>query len=186
MRVTMIVSDQIPKEDAVPQLLAEARRASGLSQAEVARRAGTSRPTVSAYEHGHRNPTLDTVERLLAVNGQRLALVPVPQFERRSDRRGKPFFVPDQLPTRLSAPAALGTIVLPTHVDWSTPGSARAMSDRRQRILAYQALLADGEPDDITRVIDGVLLVDAWPDMHLPAAIREAWQPLIDRAIAEL
>jgi transcriptional regulator with XRE-family HTH domain len=168
----------------VTALLADARRASGLSQAEVARRAGTSRPTVSAYEHGHRNPTLDTVERLLAVNGQQLALVPVPQFEQRSDRRDKPFFVPDQLPSRLAASDALGTIVLPPHVDWSTPGAKRAMSDRRQRILAYQALLAEGEPADITRFVDGALLVDAWPDMHLPAAIRDAWQPLIDRAIA--
>jgi transcriptional regulator with XRE-family HTH domain len=168
----------------VPQLLAEARRASGLSQAEVARRAGTSRPALSAYEHGHRNPTLDTVERLLAANGQQLTMVPIPHFERRSDRRGKPFFVPEQLPPRLSAAAALGTIVLPAHVDWSTPGTPRAMSDRRQRILAYQALLADGEPDDITRFVDGALLVDGWPDMHLPAAIRQSWQPLIDRAIA--
>jgi DNA-binding XRE family transcriptional regulator len=165
-------------------LLAAARRASGLSQAEVARRAGTSRPTVSAYEHGHRNPTLDTVERLLAVNGQKLALVPVPQFERHADRRGKPFFVPDQLPARLSASDALGTIVLPPHVDWSTPGAPRAMSDRRQRILAYQALLAEGEPDDIAGFVDGALLVDAWTDMHLPIAIREAWQPLIDHAIS--
>jgi transcriptional regulator with XRE-family HTH domain len=167
----------------VAELLAEARRASGLSQGEVARRARTSRPTVSAYENGHRNPTLSTVERLLAANGQKLACVPIPVFEQRSDRRGKPYFVPDQLP-RLSASAALGTLVLPAHVDWSTPGAPRAMSDRRQRILAYQGLLADGEPEDIVRFVDGALLVDAWPDMHLPAAIRHDWQPLIDRAIA--
>ena len=166
----------------MPHLLADARRASGLSQAEVARRAGTSRPTVSAYEHGHRNPTLDTVERLLAANGQALTLTPVLAFEQRSDRRGKPFYVPDQLP-RLSVADALATIVLPAHVDWSTGGPARAMSDRRQRVLAYQALLADGEPDDITCLVDGALLVDAWHEMHLPTAIRQAWQPLIDRAI---
>jgi len=162
-------------------LLADARRASGLTQSEVARRAGTSRPTVSAYEHGHRNPTLDTVERLLAANGQALSLTPVLVFEQRSDRRGKPFFVPDQLP-RLSLADALATIVLPPHVDWSTGGTPRALSDRRQRILAYQALLADGEPDDIARHVDGALLADAWLEMHLPTAIREAWQPLINRA----
>jgi len=170
----------------MPALLAEARRASGLSQAEVARRAGTSRPTVSAYEHGHRNPTLDTIERLLSVNGQQLALVPVLRFEQRSDRRGKPFYLPDQLPGRLPASEAVGTIVLPPHVDWSTPGTPRAMSDRRQRILAYQALLAEGEPADIMRFVDGVLLVDGWPDMRLPVAIRLAWQPLVDRAVAGL
>ena len=166
-------------------LLADARRASGLSQSEVARRAGTSRPTVSAYEHGHRNPTLDTVERLLAVNGQALTLTPLLEFEQRSDRRGKPFYVPGQLP-RLSAADALATIVLPAHVDWSTGGRPRAMSDRRQRILAYQALLAEGEPDDIARLVDGALLADAWPDMHLPSAIRRAWQPLIDRVTEQV
>ena len=49
-------------------LMAMARRDSGMSQAEVARRAGTSRPTLSAYEGGSRNPTLDTLERVLAAN----------------------------------------------------------------------------------------------------------------------
>ena len=53
-------------------LVAEARQSSGLSQGDVARRAGTSRPTLSAYEHGQRNPTLDTLERVLAANGQKL------------------------------------------------------------------------------------------------------------------
>lgn len=166
-------------------LLADARRASGLSQAEVARRAGTSRPTVSAYEHGHRNPTMDTVERLLAANGQALTLTPLLEFEQRVDRRGKPFHVPDQLP-RLSPADALATVVLPLHVDWSTGGSARALSDRRQRILAYQALLAEGDPEDIARHVDGALLADAWPDMHLPSAIRQAWQPLIDRVTGSI
>ena len=78
----------------------------------------------------------------------------------------------------------MGTIVLPPNVDWSRPGTPRAMADRRQRILAYQALLAEGEPEDITRFVDGALLVDAWNDLYLPATIRSAWQPLIDRALA--
>jgi len=40
------------------RMLADARRAAGLSQDELADRAGTSRPTLSSYEHGHRSPTL--------------------------------------------------------------------------------------------------------------------------------
>ena len=36
-------------------LLARARDESGLTQSEVARRAGTSRPTLSAYEHAGRH-----------------------------------------------------------------------------------------------------------------------------------
>lgn len=163
-------------------LAARARRASGLSQIEVARRAGTSRPTLSAYEHGQRNPTLETLERVLAANGQELISVPKPRFARHSDRRGRPFHVPDQLP-RLSIEQALATVVLPAHVDWSSGRKPRDLANRRERNLVYRMVLAEGLPEDIRQVIDGALLVDAWPDLHLPAAIRQAWQPLIDRAL---
>jgi transcriptional regulator with XRE-family HTH domain len=162
-------------------LVAQARRASGLSQAQVARRAGTSRPTLSAYEGGSRNPTLDTLERVLAANGQHLVAVPDPVFTRHRDRRGKPFYVPDQLP-RLPIEAALGTIVLPPHVDWSPAGRPRNLAERSERLLTYQVVLAEGSPQDIQRWVDGALLVDCWADLHLPAAIRHAWQPLVDRA----
>lgn len=162
-------------------LAAQARRASGLSQAEVARRAGTSRPTLSAYEGGSRNPTLDTIERVLAANGQHLVAVPNLVFSLQSDRRGKPFYVPDQLP-RLPIEAALGTVVLPPHVDWSPVGRPRDLAERSERLLAYQVVLAEGSPQDIQQVVDGTLLVDCWGELHLPAAIRQAWQPLVDRA----
>ena len=39
-------------------LLAQARRAAGMSQDELGR-SHTSRPTLSAYEHGHKSPTLE-------------------------------------------------------------------------------------------------------------------------------
>jgi transcriptional regulator with XRE-family HTH domain len=50
------------------------RRRRGLTQAELARRAGTSQPVVSAYERGHRDPTLGTLERLVAAGGERLRI----------------------------------------------------------------------------------------------------------------
>ncbi len=37
-----------------------------MTQADVARRAGTSQPVISAYEHGQREPTLPTLRRLIA------------------------------------------------------------------------------------------------------------------------
>ncbi|TQC38385.1 XRE family transcriptional regulator, partial [Rhodococcus sp. WS4] len=46
-------------------LLERVRRAAGLSQDELARRAHTSRPTLSAYENGRKSPSLDTTQRLL-------------------------------------------------------------------------------------------------------------------------
>lgn len=59
--------------DAAVALL-EARRRAGLTQAELARRAGTSQPTISAYESGRKQPSVDTFSRLLAATGSRLAL----------------------------------------------------------------------------------------------------------------
>jgi transcriptional regulator with XRE-family HTH domain len=50
------------------------RRRQGLTQAELARRAGTSQPVVSAYEHGRRDPSYETLRRLVEAGGERLVL----------------------------------------------------------------------------------------------------------------
>ncbi|MBI4897467.1 MAG: helix-turn-helix transcriptional regulator [Actinobacteria bacterium] len=52
------------------------RTAAGLSQAELARRAGLSRSVVNAYEHGTRQPGVDALARIAAAGGMRLALQP--------------------------------------------------------------------------------------------------------------
>lgn len=56
-------------------LLRAARRSSGLGQADLARRSGTSQPDVSFVERGKRVPTVDTLERLLSGTGHRLVAV---------------------------------------------------------------------------------------------------------------
>ena len=55
-------------------LIRAVRRRRGLTQAELARRAGTSQPVVSAYEHGRRDPTFGTLRRLVAAGGERLVV----------------------------------------------------------------------------------------------------------------
>ncbi len=50
------------------------RRRQGLTQADLARRAGTSQPVVSAYEHGRRDPTYETLRKLVEAAGERLHL----------------------------------------------------------------------------------------------------------------
>jgi len=55
-------------------LIRAVRRRGGLTQAELARRAGTSQPVVSAYEHGRRDPTFATLRRLVAAGGERLVV----------------------------------------------------------------------------------------------------------------
>jgi transcriptional regulator with XRE-family HTH domain len=54
-------------------LVREARRRQGVSQAQLALRAGTSQHAVSLIERGLRRPSLDTLERLLLATGHRLA-----------------------------------------------------------------------------------------------------------------
>src|SRR5438874_8159597 len=55
-------------------LLRDLRRSRGLTQADLARRAGTSQPVVSAYEHGRRDPTFGTLQRLVEAAGERLRI----------------------------------------------------------------------------------------------------------------
>jgi transcriptional regulator with XRE-family HTH domain len=56
------------------ELIRAVRRRRGLTQAELAQRAGTSQPVVSAYEHGRRDPTFGTLRRLVAAGGERLTV----------------------------------------------------------------------------------------------------------------
>lgn len=55
-------------------LAEEIHRRSGLSQAELARRAGLHRSVVNAYLRGHREPGADTLARLAAAGGCELRL----------------------------------------------------------------------------------------------------------------
>ncbi len=51
----------------------------GLTQAEMAQRAGVTRQVISAYESGTRSPSVGTLDRLLAGCGVRLRLSMVPE-----------------------------------------------------------------------------------------------------------
>jgi transcriptional regulator with XRE-family HTH domain len=66
----------------VGRLVKEARTRAGLSQVELARRAGTSQPTVAGYETGRLLPRLDTLARLLEVSGHDLVIRAVPMVRR--------------------------------------------------------------------------------------------------------
>jgi transcriptional regulator with XRE-family HTH domain len=57
-------------------LLRASRLSARLSQVELAERAATSQPDVSAIESGKRVPTVDTLERLLQRTGHRLIAIP--------------------------------------------------------------------------------------------------------------
>jgi len=51
---------------AFSQSLREKRKARGLSQSELAAKAGSNKQTISRYERGERDPTVATVNKLAA------------------------------------------------------------------------------------------------------------------------
>jgi transcriptional regulator with XRE-family HTH domain len=70
----------------------QARLDAGFSQTELARRAGTSQATVSAYESGAKQPSVETLSRLLAATGRRLeSIAPAARRARGSElaQRGR-------------------------------------------------------------------------------------------------
>jgi transcriptional regulator with XRE-family HTH domain len=58
----------------VPTLLRSVRQSAGLTQRQLAERAGTSAAAVCLYEQGARVPRTDTLARLLAAAGTTLVL----------------------------------------------------------------------------------------------------------------
>lgn len=160
------------------ELLTRARRAAGLSQDELARRARTSRTAISAYEHGHKSPSLDTVERLLDSSGYDLEVRPRISFVEVAGTRGRSVLVPSRLP-RLEPEAALATVQLPLSLNWSQSGRVFRLADRGDRARVYEIVLREGAADDVLRYVDGALLVDLWHELVLSRHVRAAWSTLI-------
>lgn len=164
-------------------LLERVRHDAGLSQEELAVRAGTSRTTLSAYERGRKSPTLDTVTRLLESAGYELSAEPRVAFTEVPVRRGRPIYVANHL-WRLPIKDAFADVTLPLSVNWSRPGAVYRLSDRRERSRCYEIVLREGMPGDIQSVIDGALLVDGWSDLVLPRDVRDAWRSVVEEAVA--
>jgi transcriptional regulator with XRE-family HTH domain len=59
-------------------VIRRAREEAGLSQSELAQRAGTSQAAISVYESGRKKPSVETLSRILTAAGARLAVEPAP------------------------------------------------------------------------------------------------------------
>lgn len=184
-RSSALVSERIPRSVEVvgvrTSVIRAARERAGLTQGELARRAGTSRPTVSAYEAGRKSPNLATVQRLLAALGAHLVAEDDIVFTDVPVGRGRVVAVPNRLP-RLPVEGALAVVELPLHVSWSIPDRRVDLADRQARARAYEQLLTEGTAPDIASMVDGALLADLWAELVLPRAVRAAWAPLIAAA----
>lgn len=165
-------------------LLAYARRAAGLTQDALARLAGTSQPTLSAYERGTKSTSLAVAERIIEAAGHRLEVVPNLEFVEVPGQHGlHPFWLANQL-WRLDPERAFSTVLLPgPDHHWPVARRPYYLRDRTDRACAYQLILREGSPRDLLDYIDGALLVDIWRELDLPDPIRRAWQPLIHKAL---
>jgi transcriptional regulator with XRE-family HTH domain len=162
------------------EVLKSSRHAAGLTQAELATRSGIARPNIATYEAGRREPLISTAETLLTAAGAIWRIDPPPEWRWTPGHR--PYAVPTRL-WRLPALCALRRYRAGTHLWWSGPPRTFDLSDRSQRLRAYEIVLREGSPHDISGIVDEVLLCDAWPDLVLPRELRTAWQHLIDEAL---
>jgi transcriptional regulator with XRE-family HTH domain len=154
-----------------------ARVARGLTQEAVARRSGTSQPTLSAYERGTKSPTLAVAERILHSLGFDLGLQPRVTFREVHGERGGTYLVPDQL-WRVDPPDCFAPI---DGLDASGEPRRFNLLDRDTRIEGYIWLLRRGNEDQIFKHLDAALLVDAWPTVapRLSPELRGLWAPLV-------
>jgi hypothetical protein len=81
--------------------------------------------------------------------------------------------VPNRL-WRVEVPQCFATVELDDRV-WD-------LGVRSDRKRLYERLLRSGTEFMIFRWVDAALLVDLWPDLDLPTAVREAWEPLVQVA----
>lgn len=166
------------------EILERARRVARVTRTELANRAGTSRPTLSAYLSGAKTPTLATALRIVRAAGFNLDLVPIIEFAQVEGRAGRLLPVPSHLP-RLPLEQAFVSARLPLHLNWSMPDRVFDLADRQDRARAYEIVLREGTPDDILTYIDGALLIDLWAELVLPPEVRRAWGPIVEQAHTE-
>jgi transcriptional regulator with XRE-family HTH domain len=161
-------------------IIGEARLATGISQSELAERAGTSQPTISAYEHGKKTPNLAVTERLLQAAGWNLALQPRVTFSEHPAPTGHrfPFYVPDRL-WRIEVPTCFRTIHFIDLLDEHSNQFWWDLSKHADRKRVYENVLTNSSEEQFVRYVDGALLIDLWDELDLADPIRDAWEPLI-------
>lgn len=162
----------------------EARLASGLGQAELAALAGTSQPTLSAYERGKKSPGLAVAERIVNAAGWNIALQPRISFTEHPAPPGFrfPFTVPDRL-WRLEAPACFRTIKFFDLIDEDNDKFWWDLSVRADRKLVYERLLTYGSEATLVLYLDGALLIDLWNEMEVPEPMRTHWAAVVEATL---
>jgi hypothetical protein len=70
-----------------------------------------------------------------------------------------------------------GNVKLPLWLFWNSPDHVFGLADRDMRLWLYQTVLREASrPEDLAAYLDGETLIALWPDLYLPAAVRQAWE----------
>lgn len=160
-----------------------ARKAAGLSQRRLADIARTQQSSVSEYESRRKSPTLEVVERLVDAADAELTVKPLVFFDHVDDPEIGSFAVPDRLWT-VPLPDCFARVQVLKYIFHTDDNKIWDLSDQAERIEYYELALVYGLQQMLLDSVDGVLLIQAWPRMTLPAVVRKAWQPVIDAAAA--
>jgi transcriptional regulator with XRE-family HTH domain len=186
MAFQSMISDH--REVSSRTVIEAARRAAGLSQRRLAELARTQQSSISEYERRRKSPTLDVVERLLDAADHDLVAKPMVLWDEVDDPDVGSFWVPDKL-WAVPAPKCFAKVqafkyVFPADAtqDWTEFLWTWDLSVTSERIDYYQFVVQHGMDRMVEDSVDGLLLIQAWPEMTLPLPVRRAWQPLIDGA----
>lgn len=167
-----------------PTIIEIARKARGWTQTQLAKAAGTSQATVSAYERREKSPSLTVIERLVGKAGYTLRLDHTLDFNQFFDGE-RIYWIPDRL-WRVETRLCFSKVKFPDAVAHHETGEWQQryfdLADRDDRRRVYQYLLQAGIPVWIWRWVDGAFLVDLWDELDLPRQLRIEWQPLVDHA----
>lgn len=72
-----------------------------------------------------------------------------------------------------------GTVELPIWLFWSGPDDSREFDLGEPGILAwvYEMVLREAtRSEDLALYLNGAMLAGIWPDLWLPAGVRQAWE----------
>lgn len=165
-------------------LIEVARRQRGLTQTELAARAGTSQATLSAYERGVKSPTLKVAQRIIGETGHDLTLRVHIDWVEHHPPGIVPFWAPNIL-WGVEPPECFATLALPDFIR-DTGMRTWKLRDREERKGAYEQLIRRGLPAQMIRWMDGALLVDVWDELDLPEPVRKEWKWAIRLALEPL
>ena len=97
----------------------------------------------------------------------------VPEGTRVFYRDIKPYDMPERLED-LRGPSG-GQLTLPVNVYWG-PWSVVDLDIHSDVVKAYQATLREGRVGDQVILLNRDLLVRIWPELMLPARVRQLWE----------